>query len=123
MTEEEAYPKKILDVASIATLKTKSAGPIILKKARTLTVTTRVKYESGADVSLVTRLYYVTEKGTHDTVPYTSISITVTADATVQRTLLVDPPENGGMMIKVYNGDNIATGRVRVSYSLQRWPD
>jgi len=123
MTKEEERSIRLMDVPSVAAGGTKRGDAIILKKARTLTITTRVKYAAGADVSLVTRLYYITEDGMPDTVPYTTISITVTADAEIQRTLLVDPPEDGMLLPELYNGDDIATGRVRVWYSLQRWPD
>lgn len=123
LTKEEERPIKLIDQPSVAAGGTRKSDPIILKKARTLSITTRVVYAAGADVSLVTRLYYVTEKGNHDTVSYTSISITVTAAVEVQRTLLVDPPEDGSMVIEVYNGDGQATGRVQVWYSMQRWPD
>lgn len=117
---EKAERKKILDVPSITTLGTKESSHIILDDMEMLVITAQIKYQSGADVSVLVRLKYMPKGGIFDTIPYTSFYLTYTADAQVKRSVPVDVPPIGYMKVELYNGDDIATGRGRVWYTAQR---
>ena len=117
---EKAEYKKILDKASIGTLKTVESQQISLINMEMLVLTAQVYYETGADVSTHVRVRYLPKSGIFDTIAYTSFYLSYWAEHDVKRSVPIDVPPLGFLKVELYNGDNIDTGRARVWYTAQR---
>lgn len=99
-------------------------GSIPLVRARTLTITVRCDFSGGSIADTTMNLLYSPDGSNLDTVPYATIAIPFTAGATVQRTLLCDPPEHGYMMVQFVNTDAVGSvARLKVWYTIQSWDD
>ena len=99
-------------------------GSIPLVRARTLTVTARGDFSGGSIADTTMNLLYSPDGNNIDTVAYATIAIPFTAGATVQRTLLCDPPEHGYMMVQFVNTDAVGSvARLKVWYTIQSWDD
>jgi len=99
-------------------------GSIPLVRARTLTITARCDFSAGSIADTTMNLLYSPDGNNIDTVAYATIAIPFTAGATVQRTLLCDPPEHGYMMVQFVNTDAVGSvARLKVWYTIQSWDD
>lgn len=101
------------------------AGQTIqLVRARTLSITCRVKFDAASDTDAVVNFYYSPDGNNWDTEPYTTFTITDTASTTKQKTVIIDIPEHGYMWIKVYNASQAKTfTNVKLWYTIQSWPE
>ena len=77
--------------------------------ARTLLLTGRCTYNASGTLAMRVNLYFSPDGNNFDTVPYTYFDITITAGADVQRSVIVDPPENGYLVPEVENLDTAYT--------------
>jgi len=98
--------KKLLEISEVPAGSERSFGSIEVKNARTVTVTVRLTYNASATSGATINLYFVPEKGRRDTIPYAYFDVDFTAGAVVQKTALVDPPEDGQLIITIKNNDS-----------------
>ena len=109
-------------IASLLTGVTTPIGNIQIENVRTLAITCRVKYHGSATSGVTVKCYYNHQALGIDTVPFASFVPTLTAGATVQRTVLIDSPEGQEMNIKVTNDDGThPAGNIEIGYSVMRW--
>jgi len=98
-------------------------GTIPLVRARTLTITTRLLYGASIDANTTLDLIYSPDGNNWDSLAYATASITYSAGATVQKTIIIDPPEHGYIKVKLTNGSSAdVITNVRLWYSIQAWP-
>ena len=101
-----------------------STGTIPLVRARTVTFTARVTFAAAADVDTTMNIYFSPDGNNWDTYRYATIAIPFTASATVQVTILVDPPEHGYLRVELANGDQTrAVTIAHLWYTIQSWDD
>jgi len=101
-----------------------AVGSIPLVRARTLTITARMTFSAGSIADTTMNLYFSPDGNNWDTTPYAFIAIPFTASATIQRTLLVDPPEHGYILIQYVNTDQVGSvANVTTWYTIQSWDD
>ena len=101
-----------------------AAGSIPLVRARTLTITVQADFSAGSIADTTMNLLFSPDGNNLDTVAYATIAIPFTASATVQRTLLCDPPEHGYMFVQYVNTDAVGSvARIKVWYTIQSWDD
>ena len=101
-----------------------AVGSIPLVRARTLTITSRMTFSAGSIADTTCNLYFSPDGQNWDTTPYAFIAIPFTASATIQRTLLVDPPEHGYILIQYVNTDAVGSvANVTTWYTIQSWDD
>lgn len=95
---------------------------IALVKARKLSITARMTFQAAATGNGVVHVLY-SPAGRHtDTIDLQTITVTVTAGATVQVTEVVDVPEHGYLTCTVENADQAKTiSNVMLWYSVQSW--
>jgi len=99
-------------------------SPIVLTRARTVSLTCRVTYDPGATARVVVRVFFSPDGSNWDTEPLDYIDITLTAGATVQQTDLIAIPEHGWIKIGIFNLDTtVAATNVRLWYTIQSWKD
>jgi len=99
-----------------------SPGDIPLVRARTLSVTARVKFHASATNNCTIYIYYSPDGQHWDTIAYTSFDLTLDAGNYVQRTVPIDVPEHGYIKIKVANNDtSYPLSDVAVWYTIQSW--
>lgn len=99
-----------------------SPGDVALVRARTLSVTARVKFHGSGDTDATVYLYYSPDGKNWDTIPYASFALAVSAGAYVQRTVPIDLPEHGYIKAKLTNGDSsYAITEVKAWYAIQSW--
>ncbi len=99
-----------------------STGDLPLVRARTVSVTVRLTYDTSASESAVCRIYYSPDGNHYDTVPLDEFAVNVTANSTVQETGLIAVPEHGYFKASIYNPDEEdALTDVAVWYSIQSW--
>ena len=90
-------------------------GTIPLIRARTLTITYRALCGSSLDANPKVELFYSPDGNNWDSIAYTSWTVTYSAGASIQRTMIIDPPEHGYIMAQVTNqssADVITNGRL-----------
>ena len=122
METHEDDDEKVGVIASLLTGVTRDVGNIRLERARTLAITCRVTYHGSATSGVTVKLYYNQPKTGLDTVPFASFVPTLTAGATVQRTVLVDCPESSNIHVKVKNDDGThPASDISVGASVKRW--
>jgi hypothetical protein len=97
-------------------------GVIPLVRARTLSLTIRETCGAGIDANTTVGLYYSPDGNKWDSIVYTSWEITYTAGSTIQRTVIIDPPEHGYLQVKITNGSqsDVLTN-IKGWYSIQSW--
>ena len=117
---EEPERKKVLDQPSIAAGATINSDPIILERMEMMVITAQVKYAAGADVSVQVKVKYCPKGGIWDTIDYTSFYLTYDAGKNVKRSIPIDVPAMGSLLVQLYNGDGQAVERSRVWYTAQR---
>jgi len=101
-----------------------STGTIPLVRARTVTLTARVTFAAAADVDVTMNVYFSPDGNNWDTTAYATLAIPFTVSATIQRTLLVDPPEHGYLRVELANGDQTRTVTIAMLwYTIQSWDD
>jgi len=101
-----------------------STGSIPLVRARTVTLTARVTFAAAANASVTMNVYFSPDGNNWDTTPYAVLGIPFTASATIQRTLLVDPPEHGYLRVELANGDAVRTVTIaQLWYTIQSWDE
>jgi len=99
-------------------------GDITLVRARTLTITIQGTFSGGSIADTTVNLLYSPDGNNLDTVPYATIALPFTAGATVQRTLLCDPPEHGYMWVQLINTDAVGSvAQIKIWYTIQSWDD
>lgn len=114
--------RKIGDISSLAAGAEEFVGIIHAERIRSLGVTCRVAYAAGATVACTVRVYVHHPSTGVDTVPLASFDVTLTAGATVQRTVVIDSVEDSELEVKVYNGDGaVAASPISVACILARW--
>jgi hypothetical protein len=95
---------------------------IKLFKARTVSLTVRLTCGASLDVNPTVNVYYLPDENNRDTIPYTSFTLTNSAGNTIQRTVLIDPPEHGSFCITITNGSSAdSITNVKAWYSVQSW--
>jgi hypothetical protein len=83
-----------------------------------------VTFAAGADVDTTMNVYFSPDGNNWDTTPYAVLAIPFTVSATIQRTLLVDPPEHGYLRVELANGDQTrAVTIAHLWYTIQSWDD
>ena len=101
-----------------------AAGSIPLVRARTLTITVQGDFSAGSIADTTMNLLFSPDGNNLDTVPYATIAIPFTASATVQVTLLCDPPEHGYMFVQLVNTDQVGSvASIKIWYTIQSWDD
>jgi hypothetical protein len=102
---------------------TRVIGDIIeLVRARTLSITARIDFETSCQDDATINLYYSADGNHWDTLPYATQDITASAGNTVQKTFIVDPPEHGYITGKIVNNSAADTlTNVKLWYSIQAW--
>ena len=101
-----------------------SKGSIPLVRARTVTFTGRVNFAAGANAAVTMNVYFSPDGNNWDTTPYAVLGIPFTVSSTIQRTLLVDPPEHGYLRVQLANGDQTRTVTIAMLwYTIQSWDD
>jgi len=69
-------------------------------------------------------VYFSPDGNNWDTTPYAVLGIPFTVSSTIQRTLLVDPPEHGYLRVQLANGDQTRTVTIAMLwYTIQSWDD
>ena len=117
---EDPEHKKILDKGSIAAGATIDSDQILLANLEMLVITAQVKYHAAADVSVLVKVKYLGESGIFDTIDYTSFYLTYAAGEDVKRSVPIDVPPMGYLLIQLYNGDDVAQEHARVWWTGQR---
>lgn len=124
MKERQAEEKSIGVIGSLAAGATQDIGFIHPEGSRTLAITCQVTYNASATSGITVKIYYNHEKIGVDTVEFASFVPTLSAGSIVQRTVLIDCPEGGTLLVKVKNDDGTYTAtKITVGYSLMRWVD
>ena len=97
-------------------------GPIPLVRARTLSVTIRETCAAGVDADTTINLFYSPDGNKWDSQAFATWTLTFSAGNTIQRTVIVDPPEHGYIQVQVSNGSaaGILT-QIIAWYSIQSW--
>lgn len=97
---------------------------IVLTRARTLSITTRVTYAAGATKPVQVNVYFSPDGSNWDTVPIDYYTVTLAAGQTVQESYLAAVPEHGWTKIGIQNQDSAnAVTDVKVWYTIQSWKD
>lgn len=98
-------------------------GIIPLVRARTLSLTIRETCGAAIDTDTTVGLYYSPDGNKWDSIVFTSFTLTFSAGNTIQRTVIIDPPEHGYFQVKVTNGSaaDVLTN-IKGWYSIQAWP-
>jgi hypothetical protein len=93
--------------------------------ARTISITSRCLYHASADDALQLSLLFSPDGRNYDTIAYTSHEIAVTQGASVQKTVLIDPPEAGFLIPVATNlSTNYAISNVTVWVGASKyWED
>lgn len=113
---------KVGVISTLLTGVTKDVGNVRLERVRTLAITCKVTYHASATSGVTVKLYYNNPKIGLDTIPFASFVPTLTAGATVQRTVLIDCPESSDFNIKVKNDDGTHPAtNINVGSSVKRW--
>jgi len=95
---------------------------IPLVRARTLSITARVKFHASATNNATVYLYYSPDGIHWDTIAYTSFDLTLSAGNYVQRTVPIDVPEHGYVKVQVANNDSsYPITEVQCWYTIQSW--
>ena len=99
-----------------------SPGDIPLVRARTVSLTCKVKYDASATKGVTVKVYYSPNGKSWDTVAIDDFDVDLTAGQTVQKTYLVAVPEHGYLRAQVVNNDSsVSVKNVTVWYSIQSW--
>jgi hypothetical protein len=97
-------------------------GSIPLVRARTLSITIRETCSAQLDADTTVSLFYSPDGNNWDTQLYTSFTLTFSAGNTIQRTVIIDPPEHGYFEVQVTNGSaNGTLSKIKGWYSIQAW--
>ena len=97
---------------------------IPLVRARTLSLTVRCTFGGSIDEDATVYLFYSPDGNNWDTIHYTSFVIAYTAGGTIQRTVIIDPPEHGYVWAKIQNGSSADTiSNVKMWYTIQSWEE
>jgi len=97
-------------------------GSIPLVRARTLSLTIRETCGASIDADTTVGIYYSPDGNKWDSIVYTSWAITFTASETIQRTVLIDPPEHGYLVVKITNGSSAdVLTNIKGWFSIQSW--
>lgn len=99
-------------------------GSIPLVRARTLSITIRVRFDASHDTDAVVYVYYSPDGNNWDTLCLTSWGITFTAATTKQITKIIDVPEHGYIRYNITNKDASHTmSQLKSWYTIQSWDD
>lgn len=122
MTENLIEVKRIGVISSLAAGATENVGNIKVRNCRNLVVSASVTYHASATSGITVKFYVDNEEVGVDTVAYTSFTPTLTAGATVQRSIIIDAPEVRALQVKVKNDDGTyAATKIVVGYSMRKW--
>lgn len=94
---------------------------ISLVRARTVSVTFRVTFPASGAGNCTGEVFYSADGLNFDTIPFGTVTITLTAGAAVQLTAVVVPPEHGQLKFAVLNSNANPVTDVRAWYSVQSW--
>ena len=113
---------KLGKISSLRASGKEVVGTIDVTKMRTLTAKVKVTYAAGATDPVRLNYYSKLSNNLVDTVPIDYEDITLTAGATVQKTIFIASPEEGEVIFEVENRDsaNAATD-VEVWLTYERW--
>ena len=101
-----------------------STSSLPLVRARTVTFTARVTFAAAADVDVTMNVFFSPDGNNWDTTAYATLAIPFTVSTTVQRTLLLDPPEHGYLRVELANGDQTRTVTIaKLWYTIQSWDE
>jgi len=97
-------------IASLGKSGTQTLGTVIaLIRARTLSITIRLKCGASLDANPKVSLYFTPDGKNYDTIAYTSFELTYSAGNWVQRTIIIDPPEHGALQVRIENQSSADT--------------
>ena len=98
-------------------------GTINLVRARTLSFTVRLTCGASLNADPEVDLFFSPDGQNWDSIPYTSFTMTFTASTTIQKTVIIDPPEHGYVRFAVVNKSSAGQLTNVVSWlSIQSWP-
>lgn len=101
-----------------------STSSIPLVRARTVSLTVRLTFDGDVDADTTVYVYYSPDGNNWDTIHYTSFVIAFTVSTTKQRTVLLDIPEHGYLMVKITNGSSAGTvTQPMIWYTIQSWEE
>ena len=101
-----------------------STSSIPLVRARTVSLTVKLHFEGSIDADTTVYVYYSPDGNNWDTIHYTSFVIAFTINTTKQRTVLLDVPEHGYLLVKITNGSSADTVTVpQIWYTIQSWEE
>lgn len=101
----------------------RSPGDFALVRARSASVTIRLTFGASIDADTTVNVYYSPDGTNWDSVVFTSFVIAYTVSTTKQRTIALNVPEHGYMIISVVNGSSADTlTNIVAWYSVQSWP-
>ena len=111
-------PVQIL--ATIATSSKHVVAVVPLLRARTFSATAKVTFDGSATSGARINLYYSPDGSNFDTVVIDQVTVTLSAGNTIQRTIVIQPPEHGFLAIEIENLDSSQTlTDANVWYSIQ----
>jgi len=98
----------------------KNSQSIALVKARTMSLTCRLTCGAALNADPTVQLYTSPDGEDWDTETYTDFDLAHTASATIQRTALIDVPEDGYILANVLNNSAADTlEKVTLWYTLE----
>ncbi|MFH1593724.1 MAG: hypothetical protein ABID09_03385 [Candidatus Omnitrophota bacterium] len=101
-----------------------STSSIPLVRARTVSLTVRLTFGAQINDDTTAYVYYSPDGNNWDTIHYTSFVIAFTVSTTKQRTVLLDIPEHGYLMVKLTNGSDADTVTQPILwYTIQSWEE
>jgi len=99
-----------------------SPNDVPLVRARTVTITVRLKYHASATGKAICNVYYSPDGKHYDTVPIDYFDIDLSAGEVVQETGIIAVPEHGYFKVAIQNTDtNYPITDVMVWYTIQSW--
>lgn len=111
-------------IESIAASGTALTKDINLVRTRTISITVRLTCGSSIDADTTVAAQFSPDGINWDSIAFTSWAITYTASGTIQKTVVIDPPEHGMIRFLVTNGSSAdSLTNIRLWYTIQSWDD
>lgn len=112
-----------IHVGVLAASGSQRSALVPLVRARSLHITGRATYNASATGTVEVEVYYSPDGTNLDTISYGTLTLSLSAGNTVQRSAVVVVPEHGYVQFRLVNNDSTYTATdARVWYSVQSWP-
>lgn len=116
--------QEVLNLPSLAASGTKNSAPIRAFGVRTLTVTGQVTFNASATLGAIVNVFTSPDGKNWDTIAYATVPLTLSAGNKVQRTVLIDLPEQGYIRFQLQNLDTTYTlTKGIVWYTTAKWKE